>query len=406
MDTRDKESPVWQLSARAQALTGSAIRDIVKKISQRPDVISFAGGLPSPATFPVDKIRAAYDAVLSREGRAALQYSATDGYAPLRAWIANTLSTHGARIAPEQVLMVSGSQQGLDLLGKVLVNEGDPVIVETPTYVGALHALGIYGPRFLSVPTDDEGLNPDALPEVLVRCSDSGQRASFLYTIPTFQNPTGRTLSHARRLALAEQAARLKLLVVDDDPYRLLDHAGKSYQTLLSMQPGAVVHLGSFSKILAPGIRLGYVVAPLPLARKLEQAKQGADLHTSTLTQMMAYEVIKDGFLDSHLVATRKIYAAQCAAMLQALEEHVPAGTMWTRPTGGMFVWATLPAGIDAAQMLDAALKENVGYVPGGPFFAEAPSNNTLRLSFATVPPEKIREGIARLGKVIAAARV
>ena len=403
MDPLEEDSAVWRFSDRAQALSGSAIRDIVKKISQRPEVISFAGGLPSPATFPVDNIRAAYDAVLTREGKSALQYSATDGYAPLRGWIADTLSTNGARIAPEQVMMVSGSQQGLDLLGKVLINEGDLVIVETPTYVGALHAMGIYGPRFVSIPMDEEGLVPSALPDVMKRCA--GGRASFLYTIPTFQNPTGRTLSHARRVALVEEAARQKLLVVDDDPYRLLDHAGTTYQTLLSMRPEAVVHLGSFSKILAPGIRLGYIVAPLPLAQKLEQAKQGADLHTSTLTQMMAYEIIKDGFLDTHLVGSRKIYAAQCAAMLEAMQDHFPRGATWTKPTGGMFVWATLPQGIDAAHMLDAALKENVGYVPGGPFFAEAPSANTLRLSFATVTPEKMREGIARLGKVIAASQ-
>ena len=395
------DTPVWKFSARAQALTGSAIRDIVKKIGQRPDVISFAGGLPSPATFPIDAIRAAFDAVLTREGKAALQYSATDGYAPLRAWIAGSLSTHGARITPEQVLITSGSQQGLDLLGKVLVNEGDRVLVETPTYVGALHALGIYGPRFVSVPMDDDGLAPDALPD-LMRAPD---RAAFLYTIPTFQNPTGRTLAHERRVALVEQAARLKLLVVDDDPYRLLDHAGRTFHTLLSMDAQSVVHLGSFSKILAPGIRLGYMVAPPELARKVEQAKQGADLHTSTLTQMVAHEIIKDGFLDTHLVATRKVYAEQCATMLQALAEHFPRGATWTRPTGGMFIWATLPDGLDAAVMLDAALAANVGYVPGGPFFAEAPQPNTLRLSFATVAPEKMREGIARLGKVIAAAR-
>jgi 2-aminoadipate transaminase len=401
MDTGNTQTPVWKFSARAQALTGSAIRDIVKKIGQRPDVISFAGGLPSPATFPIDAIRAAFDAVLTREGKAALQYSATDGYAPLRAWIAGSLSTHGARITPEQVLITSGSQQGLDLLGKVLVNEGDHVLVETPTYVGALHALGIYGPRFVSVPMDDDGLTPDALPE-LMRASD---RAAFLYTIPTFQNPTGRTLAHERRVALVEQAARLKLLVVDDDPYRLLDHSGRTFQTLLSMDAQAVVHLGSFSKILAPGIRLGYMVAPPELARKVEQAKQGADLHTSTLTQMVAHEIIKDGFLDTHLVATRKVYAEQCATMLQALAEHFPRGATWTRPTGGMFIWATLPDGLDAAVMLDAALDANVGYVPGGPFFAEAPRPNTMRLSFATVAPDKMREGIARLGKVIAAAR-
>ena len=400
MDTRNTDTPGWKFSARAQALSGSAIRDIVKKISQRPEVISFAGGLPSPATFPVDTIRAAFDAVLTREGKAALQYSATDGYAPLRAWIAESLSTNGARIAAEQVLVTSGSQQGLDLLGKVLVNEGDPVLVETPTYVGALHALGIYGPRFVAVPMDDNGLVPDALPD---RIRQRGH-AAFLYTIPTFQNPTGRTLSHARRVALIEQAARLKLLVVDDDPYRLLDHGGKRFQTLLSMNPPGVVHLGSFSKILAPGIRLGYMVAPLELARKVEQAKQGADLHTSTLTQMVAYEIIKDGFLDTHLVATRKVYAEQCATMLQALDKHFPRGATWTRPTGGMFIWATLPEGLDAAAMLDAALDANVGYVPGGPFFAEAPQPNTMRLSFATVAPEKMREAIARLGKVIAAA--
>lgn len=402
MDKEEQGLHLWRFADRAEGLTGSAIRDISKKIAQRPDVISFAGGLPSPATFPVEKIRAALDAVLSREGPVALQYAPTDGYAPLRAWIADDLSRDGARIVPEQILMIAGSQQGLDLLGKVLINEGDAVAVETPTYVGALHALGLYGPRYLAVPTDDDGLIPAALPYAVGQRLHGG-RASFLYTIPTFQNPTGRTLPHVRRLALAQAAARMRLLVVDDDPYRLLDHAGASYQTLLSMQPGAVVHLGSFSKILAPGIRLGYVVAPLALARKLEQAKQGADLHTSTLTQMMAYEVVRDGFLDSHLVATRKIYGAQCAVMLQALAEHFPPGATWTRPAGGMFVWATLPAGIDAAQMLDSALEENVGYVPGGPFFAEAPCANTLRLSFATVAPEKIREGIARLGKVIAA---
>ena len=398
MDRAGSQTPVWKFSARAQALSGSAIRDIVKKIGQRPDVISFAGGLPSPATFPIDAIRSAFDAVLTREGKAALQYSATDGYAPLRAWIAESLSGNGARIAPEQVIVTSGSQQGLDLLGKVLVNEGDRVLVETPTYVGALHALGIYAPRFVAVPMDEDGLVAEALPE---RMQQGG--AAFLYTIPTFQNPTGRTLSHARRLALVEQAAKLGLLIVDDDPYRLLDHAGTSYQTLLSMNPAGVVHLGSFSKVLAPGIRLGYMIAPLELARKVEQAKQGADLHTATLTQMVAYEIIKDGFLDTQLVGTRKVYAEQCATMLEALDEHFPRSASWTKPAGGMFIWATLPASIDAARMLDSALDANVGYVPGGPFFAEAPRANTMRLSFATVTPERMREGIARLGKVIKA---
>jgi len=400
MDSQDPSAHAWRFSARARKLSGSAIRDIIKKIAARPDVVSFAGGLPSPATFPLEKIRAALDAVLTREGRTALQYAPTDGYAPLRGWIADSLSREGARIAPEQVLMVSGSQQGLDLLGKVLIDDGDPVLVETPTYVGALHSLGIYGPRFVAVPTDDDGLLPEALPDAAAR-SGNGAHPSFLYTIPTFQNPTGRTLPPARRTALVEQAQRMRLLVVEDDPYSGLDHAGGSHRTMLSMHPEAVVYLGSFSKILAPGIRLGYVVAPLALARKLEQAKQGADLHTSSLTQMMTYEVVRDGFLDTHLIDTRRVYREQCAVMLQAMDDFFPRDAAWTRPAGGMFIWATLPERIDAEAMLDAALEQNVAYVPGPPFYAESPRANTMRLSFATVSPEKMRAGIERLGKVI-----
>ncbi len=385
----------WQFSERAEQLQSSAIREILK-VTTRPEVISFAGGLPSPATFPVERMQAAFDAVLSEQGRVALQYGTTDGYAPLREWIADSLSTPGAKIAAEQVLMVSGSQQGLDLLAKVLVDEGSRVLVETPSYLGALQAFSLYRPEFTSVATDDDGLIPEHVPEV-------AEGARLLYALPNFQNPTGRTLPLGRREALVETCARLGLPLIEDDPYGALSYRGEPLPTMLSMHPGGVVHLGSFSKVLTPGIRLGYVVAPVPLVRKLEQVKQAADLHTAQLTQMVVHEVVKDGFLDTHVPTIRRLYADQCQVMLDALQEFFPSAARWTRPQGGMFIWVTLPSHIDCMRLLDEAIARNVAFVPGAPFYANAPQSNTLRLSFVTVPPEKIREGIARLGGLIAA---
>jgi 2-aminoadipate transaminase len=385
----------WQFSQRAQQLQSSVIREILK-VTVRPDVISFAGGLPSPATFPVERMRAAYDKVLSLQGKIALQYGPTDGYGPLREWIANSLSTDGAKIVPEQVLMVSGSQQGLDLLAKVLVDEGSKVLVETPSYLGALQAFSVYRPEFVSVPTDDHGLLPDQVENV-------GKGARMLYALPNFQNPTGRTLSVERRIALVEACARLGLPLIEDDPYGALCYSGEPLPKMLAMNPNGVIYMGSFSKVLTPGIRLGYVVAPLPLIRKLEQAKQAADLHTAQLTQMVVHEVIKDGFLTEHIPTIRQLYAGQCQAMLDALKEFFPSSVTWTKPEGGMFLWLTLPKHIDSMKLLDEAIAQNVAFVPGAPFYANSPESNTLRLSFVTVPPEKIREGIARLGKLIAA---
>lgn len=389
-----KHAPIqWQFSRRAQKLESSAIREILK-VTMRPEVISFAGGLPSPATFPVDRMKAAYDAVLSREGKVALQYGPSDGYAPLREWVAASLSKEGARIVPEQVLMVSGSQQALDLLGKVLIDEGSKVLVETPSYLGALQAFSVYGPQFESVPTDDGGLLPESLPEI-------GQGARLLYALPNFQNPTGRTLSVERRHTLVDACARLGVPLIEDDPYGALCYRGEPLPKLLGMNPEGVIHMGSFSKVLTPGIRLGYIVGPQPLIRKLEQAKQATDLHTAQITQMVVYEVVKDGFLDSHIPTIRKLYADQCQVMLSALEEFFPAGTRWTRPEGGMFIWVRLPEHIDSMKLLDEAIQELVAFVPGAPFYANEPQRNTLRLSFVTVSPEKIREGVAKLGKLI-----
>ena len=383
----------WQFSKRAEQLQSSVIREILK-VTVRPEVISFAGGLPSPATFPVEHMRAAFDTVLSNQGKVALQYGPTDGYGPLREWIAASLSVNGAKISAEQVLMVSGSQQGLDLLAKVLIDEGSKVLVETPSYLGALQAFSVYQPRFESVPTDENGLLPEQVAGV-------AQGARLLYALPNFQNPTGRTLPVERRTALVETCARLGLPLIEDDPYGALSYRGEPLPKMIAMNPDGVIYMGSFSKVLTPGIRLGYVVAPLPLVRKLEQAKQAADLHTAQLTQMVVYEAIKDGFLDKHIPTIRKLYSDQCDAMLAALKEHFPASVTWTTPEGGMFIWVTLPKHIDTMKLLDEAIAQNVAFVPGAPFYANEAEHNTLRLSFVTVPPEKIREGVARLGKLI-----
>jgi 2-aminoadipate transaminase len=385
----------WRFSERAGQLQSSFIREILK-ITQRPEIISFAGGLPSPATFPVEQMKAAFDKVLSENGKVALQYGPTDGYPLLREWIANSLSTDSCKIMPEQVLMTSGSQQALDLLGKVLIDEGSRVLVETPSYLGALQAFSVYRPEFKSVATDDHGLVPSSIEAV-------AEGARMLYALPNFQNPTGRSLSIERRVELVETCARLGIPLIEDDPYGALSYKGAPFPKMLNMNPDGVIYMGSFSKVLTPGIRLGYVVAPLPLVRRLELAKQAADLHTAQLTQMVVYEVVKDGFLDEHIPKIRTLYANQCQAMLDAMAESFPAGVTWTKPEGGMFIWVTLPQQIDAMKLLDQAIAAKVAFVPGAPFYANEAETNTLRLSFVTVPPERIREGVAILAKLIAA---
>jgi len=392
--------PECSFSERATQLTSSAIREILK-VTERPDIISFAGGLPAPSGFPVDVVRAAFDKVLVSNGRAALQYGPTEGYGPLRSWVANDLNSKGANVAPENILIVSGSQQALDLLGKVLIDKDSKVLVETPSYLGALQSFSLYQPRFVSVDSDEGGLVPEALTE------ENTDGARFLYALPNFQNPTGRTLSRQRRQALIARAAALGLPVVEDDPYGELRYAGEAEPSLLSLGGEAnalVIRMGSFSKVLAPGLRLGYIAAPRKLIDKLVQAKQATDLHTSTLTQMAVYEIVKDGFLDSHLPTVRELYRQQCNYMLDALQKEFPSSATWTRPEGGMFIWVTLPEGIDTNTLLQQAIEEKVAFVPGEPFYANAPApRNTLRLSFVTVPEDKIRTGVATLGRLIKA---
>jgi 2-aminoadipate transaminase len=393
----------WTLSQRAQKLTSSAIREILK-VTERPEVISFAGGLPSPDTFPVERLRAKAAEVLSDDPSAALQYGPTEGYSKLREWIAERYSTPPARIDPQNVLVTTGSQQALDLLAKTLIDSHSRVLVETPTYLGALQAFSMFEPEFISVTSDEDGLVPSALtPKVT-------DGARFLYVLPNFQNPTGRRMPLARRQELAKIAKQSGLPVLEDDPYAALSYSGDALPTLLSMLPEQVVHMGSFSKVLAPGLRVGYLIAPPAVHRKLVQAKQAADLHTPSFTQRVVYETVKDGFLDTHIPTIRALYGERCRVMLDALKEHFPASVTWNAPQGGMFIWVQLPPGVDSFKLLDQAIAQKVAFVPGGPFFANDPQVNTLRLSFVTVPPEKIRRGVAILGTLlrdsISAARV
>lgn len=384
-------------SKRASAIKSSVIREILK-VTANPDVISFAGGLPSPASFPVAQMKAAFDKVLANDAQAALQYSTTDGYAPLREWVANRMSTNGATITADQVIIVSGSQQALDLIGKVFIDEGDKVLVETPTYLGALQAFSLFAPEFVSVASDENGLDAAQITPA------DAQTAKFIYALPNFQNPTGRMMSEERRAKLVEVARANDLLVVEDDPYGALWYESAPPASLLSRMPERVIHMGSFSKVLAPGLRLGYIVAPVEVARKFEQAKQATDLHTSTITQRVVYEVVKNGFLDEHIPMVRAMYKNQAASMLTALDAHMPSGVTWNKPAGGMFLWVNLPAHLNSEVVLEQALAQNVAYVPGTPFYANEVNSSTLRLAFVTVPAAKIEEGVGQLGRIFAQA--
>ena len=382
----------FQLAQRAERMNPSIIREILK-ITERPGVISLAGGLPSPDTFPIEAMREASERVLRDTPREALQYAASEGYGPLREWVAHELMGRGLKVDASQVLITTGSQQGLDLVGKILIDAGSTVAVESPTYLGALQAFAPYEPAFVSVPCDDDGPLPESLAVA--------KGARFLYALPNFQNPSGRCMSELRRAALVESAIALKLPIVEDNPYGDLWFDAPPPAPLASRWRDGVVYLGSFSKVLAPGLRLGYVVAPKPLCPKLLQAKQAADLHTPGFNQRVVHEVIRNGFLRDHVPTIRARYKAQRDAMRAALEQHMPAGCHWTVPSGGMFFWVELPEGVDAMTLLPRAVEHGMAFVPGSAFFANHPRPNTLRLSFVTVPPERIAQGIALLAQTL-----
>jgi 2-aminoadipate transaminase len=382
----------FQLARRAQRMNPSIIREILK-VTERPGVISLAGGLPSPDGFPVEAMRVASERVLRESPREALQYAASEGFAALREWVAQHMRSQGLPADAEQVLITTGSQQGLDLVGKVLIDAGSTVAVEAPTYLGALQAFAPYEPELVTVPCDDDGPIPAEL--------GVAKGARFLYLLPNFQNPSGRCMSAARRVQLADAARELGLPLVEDNPYGDLWFDAAPPPPLSTRHPDHSVYLGSFSKVLAPGLRLGYVVAPHALFPKLLQAKQAADLHSPGFNQRVVHEVIRDGFLDAHLPGVRARYRAQRDAMRAALEQHMPAGCRWNVPAGGMFFWVELPAGIDAMALLPKAVERGVAFVPGAAFYADHPKANTMRLSFVTVAPAQIEQGISLLAQAL-----
>ncbi|CAM4156301.1 PLP-dependent aminotransferase family protein [Deinococcus marmoris] len=385
------------LSERARRMNASAIREILK-ITQQPDVISFAGGLPAPELFPLEEVRRATDTALTKYGPAALQYSTTEGHPPLREWIGKKASIPAANVQ-----IVTGSQQGLDLLGKILISEGDTVLVEAPTYLGALQSFQPYGPNYVQMPTDDGGIDLDAL-EGILRTTP----AKLLYAVPNFQNPTGRTLSAERRRHLVELTGQYGVLVIEDDPYGQLRFTGEAAPSLYELgleyagdvNSNHIIYCSSFSKTLVPGLRDAWVQAAAPIISKLVQAKQGADLHTPTLNQMIVTELL-DEVLPRQIEMVRKAYGERAALMLGHIEEEFPGGVEFTRPEGGMFLWITLPGQIDSTKMLVRALTRNVAYVPGSPFFALGGGENTLRLSYSNATPEQIEQGIRALGETI-----
>lgn len=386
-------APVPPLAARARTVGGSPVRDILA-VTARPEVINFAGGLPAPELFDREGIAAAFHQVLAQVPERALQYSTTEGEPTLRAGLAARISAQGLSTTPDDLLITTGSQQALSLLSTALLDPADTVLVESPCYLAALQVFGLAGARVVAVPGDDDGVDPAALEELIRR-----ERPKLLYLVPTFQNPTGRTMPTARRAAVASAAARHGLWIVEDDPYGELRYEGERVPWIAA-HPGAedrTVLLGSLSKVMAPGLRLGWLRAPAELLRACAVAKQAADLHTPTLNQLAAARYLD--VLDAHVAKVRAVYGERRNAMLAALPEALPEGSAWNRPEGGMFLWARLPDTYDTTALLPKVLEQDVAYVPGAPFYAATPDPSTLRLCFVTQTPEEIREGLRRLAR-------
>ena len=394
--TRQPSSGPWRLASRTERMNPSAIREILK-LTERPGIISLAGGLPSADLFPVEAMREATERVLRDTPREALQYAGSEGFGPLREWIAGEMQRQGVLASADQVLITTGSQQGLDLVGKVLIDAGSCVAVESPTYLGALQAFVAYEPEFTTVESDDEGPRPDSLA--------AARGARFFYALPNFQNPSGRQIGVSRRVELARAAEAAGMPIVEDNPYGDLWYDAPPPAPIASLWPEGTVYLGSFSKALVPGLRLGYVVAPPALFDKLVEAKQAADLHTPGFNQRIVHEIVKTGFLDTHVPTIRARYRQQRDAMQAALAAHLPTSgplaCRWRTPGGGMFFWVELPAGVDSDALLAKAVERGVAFVPGTSFFAVAPRSNTLRLSFVTVAAEAIGRGIASLAAAL-----
>jgi 2-aminoadipate transaminase len=392
----------YRYAHRTQKMGSSVIRELLK-FTEQPDIISFAGGLPAPDVFPLKEFQVACNTVLETQGAQALQYSTTEGYLPLREMIARHTARFSVRVTADNIMITSGSQQALDFIGRVFVNRGDYIVVESPTYLGALQAWNAYGAQYISVRTDEQGMIVDEL-EAALRIGPK-----FIYVLPNFQNPSGSTLSLERRMKLVELADKYGVPIVEDDPYGQLRYEGDHIPSVATLDSryrndhdgeytGNVIYLSTFSKLLAPGLRLAWVIAPPQVIRKLVMTKQAADLHTSSFNQHVAFEVAKGGFLDDHVKVIRACYKERRDVMLEMMEEMFPPEVSWTRPQGGMFLWGIMPERLDAAEVLRVAIERKVAFVPGSSFHANGGGANTMRLNFSFSSPDVIREGITRLG--------
>lgn len=386
-----------RFASRMDNIKGSAIRELLK-LTEEPDIISFAGGLPAPELFPVKEMEQVCCRVLQENGKAAMQYSSTDGYLPLRMKIAKRAEKLGIKAEAKDILMTSGSQQGLEFTGKIFVNEGDVIICESPSYLGALTAFKAYQPKFVEIPMDEDGMIMEELEKALKENSN----VRFIYTIPDFQNPTGRTLSLERRKRLMELATNYEIPVVEDNPYGELRFEGEILPSLKCFDPkNLVIHLGTFSKIFAPGLRLGWVIAAPEILNKYNLVKQGADLQCSTIAQREVDKFLEMFDIEAHIEKIKKVYKARRDLMVNTMEKEFPAGTTYTRPNGGLFAWVTFPEEIDAAELLKKALEQKVAFVPGEPFYPNGGNANHCRLNYSNMPEDRIVEGITRLAKVL-----
>jgi len=395
----------YRYAHRTQKMGSSVIRELLK-LTEQPDIISFAGGLPAPEVFPVKEFQEACNQVLTDHGAQALQYSTTEGYLPLREMIARHNTRYSVRVTAENIMITSGSQQALDFIGRLFINRGDYIVVESPTYLGALQAWNAYGAQYISVPSDEDGMIVDKLEDAL----RIGPK--FIYILPNFQNPSGSTLSLERRKRLVLMADQYGVPIVEDDPYGQLRYDGEHIPSVATLDSryrndndgeytGNVIYLSTFSKLLAPGLRLAWVIAPPEVVRKLVMTKQAADLHTSSFNQHVAYEVAKGGFLDEHVKVIRATYKERRDVMLEMMEEMFPPTVRWTKPLGGMFLWGVLPEHVDAAEVLKVAIERKVAFVPGAAFHPNGGGANTMRINFSFSNPDNIREGITRLGTTL-----
>ncbi|GAF82139.1 unnamed protein product [marine sediment metagenome] len=387
-----------RFAERTHNMMSSIIRDLLK-LALQPDIISFAGGMPAAELFLVSEFGEACQYVLSHDGVRALQYGTTEGYPPLKQYLVEKMQEYDVPAEQENILIINGSQQALDLIGKIFINPGDVILTEGPTYLGAIQSFKAYQARFVTVPLDEDGIQTDKLEEVLDR-----HPVKFIYVLPNFHNPAGVTMALERRLKLVELAAKYGVFIVEDDPYGELRFEGQDIAPLVVLHKENVLYLSTFSKTLSPGIRLGWIVAPSKIIAKLVQAKQGSDLHTSTFVQMVTNDICQRGILRSHVNTIREVYRERRDAMLAAMERHFPPGVTWTRPQGGLFLWVQLPEHVEASEFLNLALQEKVAFVPGRVFYPDDDGKNAMRLTFATAGPERIEEGIKRLERALTRA--